>query len=163
MTPQRPNVGDLQRPDLLEPDWIVGFVDGEGCFRIGINRNPALRFGYQILPEFVVVQHERDLPLLYRLRTAFGCGVVRKNHADRYCWRVRDLKQLEQKIIPFFEKHKLRSKKAVEFKRFARVVRKMVKGEHLTEEGFKQICRIASWMNRRAVSRVGSKRESMPE
>lgn len=35
----------------LNAQWIVGFVDGEGCFYIGINRNQTMKFGVQILPE----------------------------------------------------------------------------------------------------------------
>jgi hypothetical protein len=48
----------------LETQWIVGFVDGEGCFHVGIARHEDMRTGYQILPEFTVVQHERDVQIL---------------------------------------------------------------------------------------------------
>ena len=160
MTPQRPNV---ESPDIgpeLSPDWIVGFVDGEGCFHVGISRQPEMRFGYQILPELTVVQHERDIALLYRLRSVMKCGVVRRNHGDRFCWRVRDMKNLAEVIVPFFEKHKLKSKKAVEFRKFAKVVYKMQKQEHLTEEGFLRICQIAESMNRGELREVSGLRES---
>ena len=112
MTPQRPDVGgpDVSRKGL-DPNWIAGFVDGEGCFHVGISRHPELRFGYQILPEFIIIQHKQDLPLLYRLRSSFGCGVVRKNDGHRYCLRIRKLENLAKVILPFFEKYKLRSKK----------------------------------------------------
>ena len=68
----------------LSPDWVVGFVDGEGCFYIGINEHPEMSAGYQVLPEFRVVQHERDIQVLYGLKEFFKSGVVRKNHDDRY-------------------------------------------------------------------------------
>ncbi len=77
-----------------------------------------------------------------------GCGVVRRNHEDRFCWRVRDLKNLTERIVPFFEKHPLRSSKSVQFHKFARVVRKMAAGRHLTVEGFQEIKKIADEMNR---------------
>lgn len=147
MTPQRP---DVEYPSRLTADWIVGFIDGEGCFHIGISKNSGVKFGYQILPELTVVQHKRDINLLYTLRKVMGCGVVRKNHGDRYCWRVRKLKNLSQIIVPFFEKHPLKSKKNVEFKKFARVVRLIEQGKHLTEEGFNEISKIASEMNRKS-------------
>ena len=147
MTPQRPNV-ESPNNTSLNPEWIVGFVDGEGCFRVAINKNDEMRFGYQILPEFTVVQHEKDLNLLHRLRSTMGCGVVRRNHGDRYCWRVRELKSLAQIIVPFFERHRLKSRKAVEFCKFAKVIKKMVNDEHLTEDGFDRICQIARAMNR---------------
>jgi hypothetical protein len=126
----------------LNPQWIVGFVDGEGCFYVGILKNVAthtLRFGYQIQPEFTVVQHKRDIHLLYALKDYFGCGSVGVNHGDRYHWRVKNLKNFIEVIIPFFEKHKLLGKRAVEFERFREICLMMDKGLHLTPEGFETI------------------------
>lgn len=163
MTPQRPNVGDPTYSEKLSPDWITGFVDGEGCFHIGISKHPDVKFGYQILPELTVVQHERDIALLHRLRTTMGCGVVRRNHGDRYCWRVRDLKNLVEVIVPFFERHPLKSKKEIEFRRFAKVVRFMVRGDHFSQEGFERIKSIAEEMNRCRPRDIRIKRESIPE
>ena len=148
MTPQRPNVGNPGEISKISPDWIVGFVDGEGCFHIGISKHKDMRLGFQILPELTVVQHERDIDLLYELRSTMDCGVVRRNHGDRFCWRVRDLKNLIEIIVPFFEKHILRSKKAIEFLKFRQVVMMMQKGDHLTEVGFVTIQKIAAAMNR---------------
>ena len=163
MTPQRPNVGDPNIAKRLNPDWLVGFIDGEGCFHIGISKHPELKFGYQILPELTVVQHKRDLALLYTMRSTMNCGVVRKNHGDRYCWRVRSLENLVNVIVPFFERYPLKSKKAVEFKKFAKVVRLMQSKHHLTFEGFQRICKIAQSMNRCEERNIGIKRESIPE
>ena len=67
----------------LEPEWVVGFVDGEGCFFVGINNNETLFTKKQVLPEFTIVQHKKDIDLLYALKDFFTCGVVRKNHGDR--------------------------------------------------------------------------------
>jgi hypothetical protein len=132
----------------LEPQWIVGFVDGEGCFHIGINANSEMKAGYQVLPEFTVVQHERDVQLLHALKAYFGCGVVRTNHGDRMAYRVRGKEHLLQRIIPFFEKHPLKSKKRADFEKFRRVLRLMETGVHLTSDGVEEIRRIASQMNR---------------
>ena len=164
MTPQRPNVGIPSHSLRLSPDWIVGFIDGEGCFHVGISRHGDLRSGYQILPELTVVQHQRDIDLLYELRSVMKCGVVRRNHGDRFCWRVRNLKNLTETIIPFFEKYPLRSKKEIEFLRFRKIVMMMQKGEHLTEDGFSKIVKIASEMNRAQIrGKTWIKRESTPE
>ena len=163
MTPQRPNVGDPNVDQKLDPNWIAGFIDGEGCFHIGISRHPELRHGHQILPELTVVQHKRDLDLLHRIRSVMNCGVVRRNHGDRYCWRVRDLKNLAEIIIPFFERYKLKSKKRIEFLRFTKVVKMMVSKKHLTEEGVEKIYKIASVMNRGERGNVRIKRESIPK
>jgi hypothetical protein len=163
MNPQRLQVEYPQNQDGLNPDWLAGFVDGEGCFHVGISKHPEVKFGYQVLPELTVVQHERDIALLHRIRTFMKCGVVRRNHGDRYCWRVRDLKNLTEIILPFFEKHRLRSQKNIEFRKFSNVVRRMQKGEHLTEIGFNKILAIAYSMNKQADRSCRIKIESMPE
>jgi len=160
MTPQRPDVGNPSRSSRLSPEWIVGFIDGEGCFHIGISKHTDLRFGYQVLPELTVVQHQRDLDLLYELRSTMNCGVVRRNHGDRFCWRVRNLKNLTELIIPFFDKYPLKSKKSLEFIRFRKVVMMMQEGRHLSKEGFAEIAKIASEMNRAQPRTTADSRES---
>ena len=130
----------------LSPDWVVGFVDGEGCFHVAILRHPEMRTGYQVLPEFTVVQHERDIQILYALKAFFGCGVVRRNHGDRLAYRVRKLECLER-IGDFFTKHPLKTRKNVDFIRFRRIVQKMKEGKHLTREGLLEIVEIALRMN----------------
>ena len=132
----------------LEAQWIAGFVDGEGCFHIGINSHKEMTAGFQILPEFTVVQHERDVQVLHALKDYFGCGVVRKNHGDRMAYRVRGIKHLLEHIIPFFVKHSLKTKKNVDFKKFRNILLKMEAGDHLTQEGIEEIRRIANKMNR---------------
>lgn len=132
----------------ISPDWVCGFVDGEGCFYVGFYKHPEMTAGYQVLPEFRVVQHYRDIKVLYALKRFFRCGVVRKNLQDRYEYRVRKIEHL-LKIIEFFEKHPLKTSKNINFKKFAKIVRLMEKKEHLEKEGVKKIIRIAIQMNRR--------------
>ncbi len=132
----------------LSAEWITGFVDGEGCFHVGINTRPDLESGYQVLPEFTVVQHERDAKVLYALKAHFGCGVVRTNHGRRLAYRVRGHQHLLERIIPFFEKHQLKTAKRRDFLKFRRVVRLMGAGAHLTPRGVERIRAIAEQMNR---------------
>jgi hypothetical protein len=132
----------------LEPQWVVGFVDGEGCFHVGINEHADMTSRYQVLPEFTVVQHERDAQALHALKAFFGCGVVRKNHGDRLAYRVRSKEHLLQRIIPFFEQHELKTKKRVDFQKFRKVVLMMADNRHLTSEGIEEIRRIKEQMNR---------------
>jgi hypothetical protein len=52
--------------------YISGYVDGEGCFAVAINRNPSCRSGYQLVPEFHVSQNgERD-QVLRLIQARFG-------------------------------------------------------------------------------------------
>lgn len=132
----------------LEAQWIAGFVDGEGCFHVGISQHGEMATGVQVLPEFTVVQHERDVQVLYALKAYFGCGVVRKNHGDRLAYRVRDRRCLTEVIAPFFMKHQLKTSKHVDFLKFRRVLLMMEAGRHLEADGVEEIRRVAAEMNR---------------
>lgn len=132
----------------LHAQWICGFVDGEGCFHIAVNKNNKLKNAFQILPEFVVTQHKRDVQVLHALKAYWGCGVVRKNHRDRLCYRVRSQKDFFEKIIPFFEKHTLKTAKHVDFLQFRDILLMMAKKEHLTKEGAKKIAQKAQSMRK---------------
>jgi hypothetical protein len=131
----------------LEAQWVVGFVDGEGCFHVGINPHAEMSVGYQVLPEFTVVQHERNVQILYALKAFFGCGVVRKNHGDRMAYRVRGKEHLLQRVLPFFMKHPLKTKKNVDFLKFRDVLLLMENDAHLTADGVDKIRAIAAEMN----------------
>ena len=132
----------------LQAEWITGFVDGEGCFHVGINANEEMKAGFQVLPEFTVVQHERDVQVLHALKSYFGCGVVRVNHGDRMAYRVRNARHLREIIVPFFMKHPLKTGKNVDFRKFRQVLLQMERGIHLTREGVEEIRLIAERMNR---------------
>lgn len=131
----------------LESQWIVGFVDGEGCFFIGLNKNPEMTLGIQVLPEFSVVQHQRDEQILYALKNFWKFGVVRKNHGDRLCYRVRGVEHLNKTIIPFFEKHGLKTKKKIDFLKFRKVLQLIESKQHLTVEGLLKIDSLRLEMN----------------
>ena len=144
--PQRLHV--QSRSNKLDANWVVGFVDGEGCFYVGISPHPEMSSQYQVLPEFTVVQHRRDVRLLFALKAFFGCGVVRNNHGERMAYRVRRLEHLVEVIVPFFEKHPLKSQKYLDFLKFRDVLRHMHEQKHLMAEGIEAIRGIASKMNR---------------
>ena len=153
MSSENPTGADDQQETnslFLDPSWVCGFVDGEGCFSVSIHRNPHVRRtrGWQITAVFQVSQHERDRQVLERLVDVFGCGRVRSkgpnNSVDVYS--VTGLRQLEKNVIPFFERHGL-VVKAPDFERFATIVRSMRRKEHLEPEGFERIVRLAYEMN----------------
>jgi len=130
----------------LATDWVVGFVDGEGCFHVSLNRHDEMTAGYQVLPEFVVVQHERDEQVLHSLREFFGGGSVRRNHGDRYCLRVRKLSVL-QGVCEFFNSHPLQTRKQSDFVKFQKIVGLISAGRHLERNGLMEIVDLALAMN----------------
>ena len=66
---------DNQQERLKTVGWIVGFVDGEGCFSVTIQKTTTAT-GWQVFPEFVVTQGEKSLQALHDLKEFFECGRV---------------------------------------------------------------------------------------
>ena len=134
----------------LDASWIVGFVDGEGCFCVSIHRNPHVRQtrGWQLHAAFQVYQHERHRAVLEELWMVFGCGSIRPKgpNSSVLTYAVDSLRDLDVSIIPFFERHPLRVKRS-HFTAFAIIVRAMRAKEHLTGHGFERLVRLAYGMN----------------
>ena len=95
-----------ERPDIAQ--WVVGFVDGEGCFSVPIFRNKTCKLGWQVQPEFSVVQGVKSVDVLHLLKLFFQCGYVGRNgrhdnhREDLYRFNVRLIADLSDRIIPFF-------------------------------------------------------------
>ena len=134
----------------LDPWWVVGFVDGEGCFSVSVHRNPHVRRtrGWQLQAVFQAYQHEDHREVLDRLKSFFGCGRVTPKgpNSKVLTYSVWALGELQEKILPFFERHPLLIKQP-DFERFADIVRSMRRKEHLTAEGFERLTRLAYAMN----------------
>jgi hypothetical protein len=152
---------DNQQERPITTDWVVGFVDGEGCFSIGLVRQPdrpnrkGYRTGYQVTYDFTVTQGAKSLGCLADLRQFFGVGYVYRNtrqdnHTeDLYQFNVSRRQDLLEVVIPFFSRHQLRTAKREDFEKFSRCLAIVSEGRHKTHAGLVEILEIAQTMNRR--------------
>ena len=146
--------------ERLDPQWVTGFVDGEGCFHISINKQEQMSTGWQVLPEFRIVQHSRDEALLNELQRFFQAGRVVVNHGNRKELRIRKLDELKE-VTTFFENHPLNTKKQRDFELFREVLRLMKDRKHLTEEGLEKIANLCWQMNRKVKPRYLESSETL--
>jgi len=151
---------DNQQERLIKLGWVIGFVDGEGCFSIGLVRQPerasrkGYKTGYQVFHEFAVTQGAKSVGCLYELHEFFGGGQVlinrrydnHKEHLHRYV--VRKRLDLLEVVIPFFQRHPLHSSKQNDFEKFAQCVKMVDSKHHLTRDGLIEIVEIVETMNR---------------
>jgi hypothetical protein len=150
-----------QQERLIDAGWVVGFVDGEGCFSIGFVRQPhragrvGYRTGFQVMHRFVVTQGAGSTAALEELQEFFGVGRIyrnrrRDNHReDLLQYRVGRLVDLLEVVIPFFETHPLRTAKRADFEKFSTCVRAVASGDHLEAPGLLRIVEVAQTMNHR--------------
>ena len=146
----------------IDPWWVVGFVDGEGCFSVSIHANRLARptSGWHVQPTFQVSQHIDHLSTLEALASFFGCGSVRLKGPKSAVavYTVYGTIKLENRILPFFESYPLRVKQD-DFISFARIVRAIRRREHHRPEVFAEIVALAYSMNRRGKQRSRSMAE----
>jgi hypothetical protein len=142
--------GNQQETETLEldPRWIVGFVDGEGCFSVALHANAGAPHGWQLTPVFQVYQHKAHRAVLEGLQRHFGCGWIRaKGPASSVLtYGVQVRHDVLTSVIPFFERHRP-IVKADAFDAFATIVRSLAAKDHLTRPGFESLVRLAYGMN----------------
>lgn len=130
----------------LSPDYVVGFVDGEGCFSITVNKG-----GKEIRLLFEIELREDDREILERIRKTLGCGGLYRLEYKRYKkWhphvklKVSNFKDISEKLIPFFKNNPLQAKKGKDFVIFCEVAEMMKNKKHLTASGREAIARLRS-------------------
>ena len=177
MGSDNPVSAENQQERSIRIGWVIGFVDGEGCFSIGFVKQPdragrrGYATGYQVTHSFVVVQGARSIGALHELRDFFGVGGVsinrrfdnHKEHLHRYTVSARN--ELREVVIPFFREHPLRTAKQTDFESFARCVEICASGRHLTVPGLIEIAEITQTMNHRKSRKdlIGILRDHTPD
>jgi hypothetical protein len=132
----------------LDPWYVTGLADGEGCFCVSLAIRAKLRVGLEVRPSFSLSLNERDQELLQGLQAFFGCGWIRESKGDRTLkYEVRSIGDLTATILPHFERFPLRGCKARSCAGFRRVCEMVEQGNHLQRDGMREIIGIAYQMN----------------
>lgn len=142
----RPNVNFAGIPD---PNWLVGFVDGEGCFYVNTKKSINYITGFQVILTFSISQHVRDELLLNKFIHYLGCGNIEKvtTRPNGITFVVYKFSDIIEKIIPFFSNYPLQGIKSLNIKDFCEIANIMKIKGHLTPEGIKKIKSLKSGMN----------------
>jgi LAGLIDADG DNA endonuclease family protein len=139
----------------LDPWFVTGLAEGEGCFCVSFAIRPRLKVGLEARPSFSLSLNERDRDLLGDLQTFFGCGWIRESRSDRTVkYEVRSAADLVDRIIPHFDAYPLHGAKRRSFEGFGEVCQMIGQGDHLRSDGMREIVRIAYEIN------VGKRRHS---
>jgi len=140
----RPIIDTEQIPD---PQWILGFVEGEGSFDISIYSSKG-NVGFGVKMRFRIPQHERDPKLIEILKNYFGSGNIEKHtKAPSVTLVIVRFSVHADTIIPFFERYPLIGEKRHDFDDWCKVFLLMKDGSHLTVDGLSLIRQIKSGMN----------------
>lgn len=130
----------------IDPWFITGFVEGEGCFTLGFLKSDRYKMGYQIQAIFKITLHKKDYDLLCQIKDYFGVGKITKHGDTTLQYTVRSLKDLNI-IMSHFDKYPLISQKWADYILFKDAILLIKNKEHLTREGFRKIIFIKASIN----------------
>lgn len=104
--------------DTLPEEYVIGLVEGEGCFTFDTRRVKTVTGLVKIskIPTFVIAMHERDEELLRKVRNTIGLSKINSHsiYINKPCIKdgynrgkmakliIRDFPSLRDKIVPFF-------------------------------------------------------------
>lgn len=136
--------------NFVSDDYLIGFVEGEGMFYIGIVPSSETKSGWQVIYFFKVSQNPQGLRVLETLKKRLNCGYIKSNSkSDKtdksLAYVVRDFGSIKNKVIPFFDGKLIVKKEA--FEKFKRVIKLVFLKKHLKRSGIKQILDLAYSMN----------------
>lgn len=99
-------------------NWFVGFVDAEGNFMIRINKEKeAVSF------EFRIILHKDDKEILEDIRNYLLVGHCRLEGNHYYMFRIGDLIQIKNVLIPIFLSYPLQTTKNLDFESFYEAIK----------------------------------------
>lgn len=126
--------------------YLAGFVDGEGSFSASFRKRKDYRGLWQLGLTFNVSQ--KDETNLILLKKFLGCGRLQRRRDGVCYFVVGNHKDIYEKVIPFFERFKLISRKGRKnFLIFKNIAKLMYNGEHLYYDGLKTILKLRDLLN----------------
>jgi len=139
----------LARPEyivsegVLNPYWVTGFSDGDGCFTFSI-REDSSRAAY------VINLHKRDKPLLLKISEFFGSkGIVGSYGAQTSAeMRITSRSDLNTLVIPHFDKYQLSGIKQNHYLIWRQMVILITNKAHLTPDGLAKLKELKSTLNK---------------
>jgi hypothetical protein len=106
----------------LNPNWVIGFVDAECCFRLSIiknqNFNPRKGAGkalpWSVRLYFQIGLHRKDEAILKLIQSELGVGKIYRSRVDSSELQVSSFKDSEI-LIDYFDRHPLITQKLADY------------------------------------------------
>jgi len=156
----RPNVNRVfsskaSRVINLDPNWLTGFSDAEGCFSVIITKRPNKT--WRVIVSFEINLHTKDIAILHLIKEYLGVGLVSSRlNKTISVFRVTNIEDLIKVIIPHFTKYPLITDKYCDFLLWSKVVQLISIKQHLTSTGFNTILTHYASINRGVSSTVSA-------
>jgi len=97
----------------IEPWFITGFTDAEGCFSIKIQPNAKLKTKWRVRPVFSITLHIKDAFLLEAIKNSLGVGNISKS-SKTVIFAVDSIKEIPV-ILNHFDNYPLLTQKLSDY------------------------------------------------
>lgn len=83
-------------------DWLLGFIEGEGCFSIAVSQSPNARFSFKAQPHFeLTIVIDSALKAIQRLLDSYGINLhYREDKRSHYNKNQQDCGRIMLSSIP---------------------------------------------------------------
>ena len=129
----------------VDPWFITGFTDAEGCFMCNMVKKPKYKAGWEIQSVFQIKLHVKDFPVILGIQHNLGNIGTVHNSQSTCTFRVRKLKEIIE-LIKFFDKYPLITRKKGDYLLFKQIVSIIQLKEHLTK-GLQRIINLKATLN----------------
>lgn len=114
----------------IDPYWLSGFIDAEGCFYVGIIRNNEK---FRVLPK-LFLGHSEEI-ICKQIQNIINGGFYRP-YKNIWRYELSSLKD-HNKLINLLPELRTRKQKTYEY--YKSIIELMNKKQHLTDQGVKLI------------------------
>jgi hypothetical protein len=129
----------------IDPWFLTGFIDGEGCFRISLTKvNSAL--GWRVQLFFQINLHVKDRALLENIKDYLGVGKIHNSGQNLIQFRIQTSDELAV-LIKHLEAYPLITQKKADYMLFKEGYELVIKKAHLTKEGLLKIVSLKASLN----------------
>jgi len=136
----------------MNDDYLLGFLEGEGCFCIAIGKYSDRTHGIGLRPSFIIALAQKDVKVLKRIKRFLGYGriyeelVYNKNSVNIARYNISNVSHL-LKLKKKLEGMKFNTTKGEDFKNWSKCLEIIKNKEHRTKKGILKIAKLRDKMN----------------
>jgi hypothetical protein len=132
----------------IHPWTLTGLIDAEGSLGVSIVKDTTRKSNFVITLFLEIGLNVKDKVLLERIQTTLGVGnIYYKSSDNTYRWKVSNINQLSNIIIPHLTTYPLLSQKRADFELFVKIIEIIKCKEHNSFNGLQKIINLKASLN----------------
>ena len=132
----------------IHPWTLTGLIDAEGSLGVNISKDIARKSNYAITLFLEIGLNIRDKAVLERIQETLKVGNIYYRSTDKtYRWKVSNIKQLSNVIIPHLTNYPLLTQKRADFELLKKIIEIINRKDHLNINGLQEIVNLKASLN----------------